>query len=81
MYRRAVFEQLSQKVGALYPVTGFVRRNRSGNDGQKQQWNRGESHFCVTGEGAPSLQAGPGTVHFVLPATTTDCQSCGPYLD
>jgi hypothetical protein len=35
----------------------------------------------VTGEGTPSLQAGPGTVYFVLPATTTDWQSCGPCLD
>jgi len=66
--RRAVFEQLSQDIGAIYPVGGFVSRNRSGSDGQKQQCDRGEFHFFVTTVfvttgGLSSLQAGPGPVH------------------
>jgi hypothetical protein len=61
--RRGILEQLSQKVGALYPIGGFVSRNRSGCDGQKQKSNRGKSHFFVTAGGLRSLQAVRGTVH------------------
>jgi hypothetical protein len=35
----------------------------------------------VTGEGVSSLQAGRGSVHFVLPATARDFQTCEPCLD
>jgi hypothetical protein len=44
---RGILEQLSQEIGALYVIGGFVRRNRSGDDSEKKQCERGKSHFIL----------------------------------